>query len=306
VSEAEVQMSPEELRAAVIAGFLAPPRSSAPNFWVSGVLWAVAALIFFEPVDLVWLALVLLIHEGGHLLAMRAFGYQDTRIFFLPFFGAAASGRPAGEELPWQRAIILLAGPVPGLLLGAGLIVSQVLAGLEPSMFAVMLVAVNLFNLLPVAPLDGGRVVLLLVPSQRLQHVLKLASGLALVGLGVWMESWLLGLFGLWMARNSWTAFAAYREVAPHRDRLAVTATEPRLLTERQVLGLYELAVAGGDVDGTVASGREVLGRMHLAHRALVQPRTARGVERAAIAVAYGVCAVLPLGGAAWLFGLGG
>ena len=55
----------------------------------------------------------LLFHEGGHYVAMRAFGYRNLRMFFIPFFGAAVSGlnpRAAG----WQKALVALAGPLPG------------------------------------------------------------------------------------------------------------------------------------------------------------------------------------------------
>ena len=302
MSTEPVHLSPTELRAAVVSAFRTPQKASAPGFWSSALWWAIAALIFFDLADLVWLALVLLIHEGGHLLAMKAFGYRDTRIFFLPFFGAAASGKPAGEELPWQRAIILLAGPVPGMLLGFGLGVSQVLAGSDPSTFAAMLVAVNLFNLLPVAPLDGGRVVLLLVASQGLQHVLKLLGGVGLVALGVWMEGWLLGLFGLWMAWASWKAFQAYLRAVPHREALGISSADPTELDPRQLAGLYELAAAAEDTqDATVETGRAVLAEMKLLHTVLQRPRVARGVERLAIAAAYLLCAGLPFAGLAWL-----
>ncbi len=46
-------------------------------------------------VDLVIVAGVLLIHELGHAIGMRAFGYRDVSMFFIPLFGAAASCRRA-------------------------------------------------------------------------------------------------------------------------------------------------------------------------------------------------------------------
>src|SRR5215475_12594763 len=58
---------------------------------------------------------VLLFHELGHFAAMKAFGYTDLKIFFIPFFGAAVSGHASGIA-PWKRAVVALAGPVPGIV----------------------------------------------------------------------------------------------------------------------------------------------------------------------------------------------
>ena len=63
---------------------------------------------------------ILLFHEFGHYVAMRVFGYQDLRMFFIPLFGAAVSGRH--YNVPgWKKAIVSLAGPVPGIGLGVAL-----------------------------------------------------------------------------------------------------------------------------------------------------------------------------------------
>lgn len=101
----------------------------------------------------------LLFHEGGHYVAMRAFGYRNLRMFFIPFFGAAVSGlnpRAAG----WQKALVALAGPLPGILVGAGLVWVAPHSGdhaLLVRQAAVVLLSINAFNLLPLFPLDGGR-----------------------------------------------------------------------------------------------------------------------------------------------------
>src|SRR5262245_10303645 len=61
---------------------------------------------------------VLLFHEGGHWAAMRVFGYRDVRVFFIPFLGAATSGRARGVA-GWKEAVVSLMGPVPGIIAGA-------------------------------------------------------------------------------------------------------------------------------------------------------------------------------------------
>lgn len=63
------------------------------------------------------LVIVLVVHELGHYAAMRAFGYRDTKMFFIPFLGAAVSGRH-DDASGTQRAVVALAGPLPGIVLG--------------------------------------------------------------------------------------------------------------------------------------------------------------------------------------------
>src|SRR5690242_1195139 len=60
---------------------------------------------------------IVLIHELGHFFAMKVFRYKDLGIFFIPLLGAYVSGTKR-EVSQRESAIILLAGPLPGILLG--------------------------------------------------------------------------------------------------------------------------------------------------------------------------------------------
>jgi Zn-dependent protease len=113
----------------------------------------------FQTRDLITLLGVLFLHEAGHFLAMRLFGYQDTKMFFLPLFGAAVTGRKVDASLS-EKVWVLLAGPLPGLILGCGLMAAVQLhpawQGLTQT--AWMLITLNMLNLLPIYPLDGGKI----------------------------------------------------------------------------------------------------------------------------------------------------
>lgn len=101
---------------------------------------------------------VILFHELGHFLAMKYFGYQDVTMFFIPFFGAAVSGRKT-DVRPWQEVVMILAGPLPGILIGVPLLLLSP-AGSDHSWMreiALQLIILNFINLIPIKPLDGGR-----------------------------------------------------------------------------------------------------------------------------------------------------
>lgn len=121
---------------------------------------------------------VVLFHELGHFLAMKFYNYQDLGIFFVPLIGAYASGKKH-EVSQLQSAIILLAGPVPGIIVGI------ILFKIDPVSFyyiSWLLVFLNLFNLLPVYPLDGGQLLnrLFLDDSRIIAKIFVLLSVAAL------------------------------------------------------------------------------------------------------------------------------
>jgi Zn-dependent protease len=144
---------------------------------------------------------ILLFHELGHALAMRAFHYRNIRMFFIPLFGAAVTGRH--YNVPgWKKAVVSLMGPIPGILLGAGLGVAAVIWE-QPTLFAVASLAVfiNGFNLLPVLPLDGGWTVhaILFCRHARLDLGFRIVTVLALFGGAIALRSWLLFAVGVLM-----------------------------------------------------------------------------------------------------------
>jgi Zn-dependent protease len=105
-----------------------------------------------------WLIPVLFFHECGHWVAMRIFHYRNLRMFFIPLFGAAVMGQ--NWNVPgWKKALVSLAGPLPGIALGIVLgVVGLLLRKVWLDQAALMLLFINGFNLLPVLPLDGGHV----------------------------------------------------------------------------------------------------------------------------------------------------
>lgn len=105
------------------------------------------------------------LHEAGHWLPMRLFGYRGTSPIFIPFTGATEHARKLHAPA-WQQLVVLLGGPLPGLIAGLSMLAYGYFAPDTPLWLidaAGMAVALNALHLLPVLPMDGGKVIDLLV-----------------------------------------------------------------------------------------------------------------------------------------------
>ena len=110
---------------------------------------------------------LLFVHEMGHFIAARQRGLDVGAPTFIPFLGAWIELREHPHDAETE-AYIGLAGPLVGTL---GALACYFLARqLGPDAKWLMAVAyagffLNLFNLIPVSPLDGGRVTAVLSPK---------------------------------------------------------------------------------------------------------------------------------------------
>lgn len=164
-------------------------------FGLFGIPWSMLPLLI----------IILIVHELGHYFAMKYFGYQDTSIFFIPFFGAAAKGDKE-YVTPFEEYIVSLAGPVPGIIIGAALIMLSI--G-NPELqentwiknYALFSIVINYFNLLPIFPLDGGKIVqsLLFTRYPKAQFYFFLLSLVVIIVAAIMLASPLLGLFAVFL-----------------------------------------------------------------------------------------------------------
>lgn len=152
-------------------GFIYPPKYEKPddtgNILIKSVaslaIYLIAGYFFFPSYKILLLVtLVVLIHEMGHFLAMKFYGYNDLGVFFIPLLGAYVSGHKR-EISQQQSAVIILAGPLPGIIIGIILLLisnansDTELAGIQFSQAGLLFMLLNLINLVPVYPLDGGQ-----------------------------------------------------------------------------------------------------------------------------------------------------
>jgi tetratricopeptide (TPR) repeat protein len=234
------------------------------------MLVLVGSLLFFiasystilAPYKLVLFIITLLLHESGHIITMKLFGYRDTSLLFLPFLGALAIARKENSTLT-EKVWVSLAGPLPGLILGLGLTIAFNLQTSYPEItqtaswrtdfvwlreFSLMLIGLNLFNLLPLYPLDGGQVVNLLLfsPNPYLGVLFKSIGLLFLSLLGLLQPMFLL--FAILIALGIPNSFRmAKLSTALRKDMGAIPAGD---CAERS---------AGGDRDSLI---RLILARL--------------------------------------------
>ena len=190
-----------------------------PTFWLTGVLFGFPFLN--RPQNgmallLTWVVVVfvsILVHEFGHALTARAFGYPPRVLLY--HFGGLAMYEPHTKYTAARSILISLAGPGAGFLLyGLCILLRPNLPNNEITTEAVrMLIWVNLYwglvNLAPVLPLDGGNVCrelcLSINPGRGMNWALliSIATGAAICG-GFFMIDYRYGgiLFALLAVQN--------------------------------------------------------------------------------------------------------
>ena len=266
-SEMEQEEATRPPRPNLKAGVLVLSMASALLLWTWAFDWRQALA----------LVAILLIHECGHAIAMRAFGWKDLTMFFVPFVGAIVTGRPR-ETATWQQVVVLLAGPLPGLIAGLALLLALAPAQQTWHMVATMAVMINLFNLLPVTPLDGGRLVesALFARWPRARIAFLVLSITAFLALAIWLESKPVLIITLFLAIG-----------LPHQLRLArlQSAWQDGLPREQQIGQLYDAATRGDgkrNLSSLIMTVKSVLALKHV-----YRPRLAESVL--SIAVLAGV-----------------
>ena len=101
--------------------------------------------------------LLIFVHELGHVLELRRQGVPASAPLFIPFLGAVIGMKELPDDA-WKEARVALAGPILGSVGAAVCWIAAEATGSELLMgLAFVGFLLNLFNLIPIVPLDGGR-----------------------------------------------------------------------------------------------------------------------------------------------------
>jgi len=237
------------------------------------------------------ISLSVLVHELGHAGVSLSFGYQPS-IVLVAMGGYTLT--PAEKPIPWLKDIALtLAGPMAGYFLAAFF---GILASLVPgdnfvtlhyvfrSFFLANMVW-STFNLIPMGPLDGGRIATILLTRLSPKHgllfaqVLGLLCGIPLLLWALMGKSVFMAVFvGMFMMRSFWIIvelwrgetpadFGAPSASAPSQDAGLATPTETAQEDLEHIQKLLE--------EGAYAEG------LRMAHNLLASPLSREESARA-------------------------
>ncbi|MGZ5355114.1 MAG: site-2 protease family protein [Solirubrobacterales bacterium] len=205
---------------------LALPKLKLFTTSASMLVSIVAYQLIFGWAFAVGFVLLLLLHELGHVIQLRREGVDASAPMFIPFLGAVISAKSLGDDAA-AEARVGLAGPILGSI--ATLVPLGIwLATGEDLWRALAYIGffLNLFNLVPVLPLDGGRAMAALSPWVWLVGFAGLLALtfffpnpiLLLVIVFGGIESW-----RRWRARKT-PESRAFHDI-PRRTRVAVAIT---------------------------------------------------------------------------------
>ncbi|HEU0318837.1 MAG TPA: site-2 protease family protein [Solirubrobacteraceae bacterium] len=140
------------------------PKIKVLSTSVTALVSVAAYSLFFGWAFAAGFVVLLFIHEMGHVIALRREGIKASAPMFIPFLGAVITAKSLGENA-LAEARVGLAGPLLGSLAAALVAVAGAITGsgfLQALAYVGFLL--NLFNLLPVVPLDGGRAMAAMAP----------------------------------------------------------------------------------------------------------------------------------------------
>lgn len=188
-----------------------------------------ARLVTLVGITLLWMLMIsfsVFVHELGHAMSARAFGYVAS----MQFIGIGGRTRIEGNEaMAWHQDVLsTLAGPVAGLALGVvagGVSFAWQRVGTEPAVVRYLLEGLfyanlwwALLNLVPLATLDGGRIAAALMTRVLgrvgflVAQVLSLGLAGAIAALAVQQRIWLLMALVLMLGTRTFANIAAYNK----------------------------------------------------------------------------------------------
>jgi len=185
--------------------------------------------------------LLLFVHEMGHVIQLRREGVEASAPVFIPFLGAVVWAKQLGGNA-LAEARVGLAGPILGTI-GAALCL-PLYSATDNNLFRALAFTgffLNLFNLAPVLPLDGGRAMAAMAPWMWI-------VGLgAMIGAAIAFPNPIILLILLFGGMETWRRWKARRSDHPETQAYYRVAPRDRLLVAAVYVGLIALLAFGMD-----------------------------------------------------------
>jgi Zn-dependent protease len=168
---------------------------------------------------------LMFVHEMGHVIQLKREGIKASTPMFIPFLGAAIFSRSLGDNAV-AEARVGLAGPVLGTAGAVGVAVAGALTGSDLLLaLAYIGFFLNLINLIPVVPFDGGRAMAAVAPSMWFLGIGGLVAMILLLGNPFLLIFILLALREMprrWRQLRSRTIEQAAYYRVPRRSRILI------------------------------------------------------------------------------------
>lgn len=139
-----------------------------PFFW----LIIFGSIFTGQFIEIITLFAVVIIHELGHVFAAKSYGWRILEVQLLPFGGMAKVEQK--NDSIWEELIVAVSGPLQNLIMIAIAILFQqfnLWSNEWTTFFIEANLLIGLFNLLPISPLDGSKILkslfYLLLPYKR-------------------------------------------------------------------------------------------------------------------------------------------
>jgi Zn-dependent protease len=183
--------------------------------------------------------ILMLVHEMGHVIALRREGIKASAPMFIPFLGAVVSARSLGDNA-LAEARVGLAGPILGTIGSAACILVWLVTGHDFwRALAFTGLFLNLFNLLPVVPLDGGRAMAAMTPW------MWFAGFAGMVVLAFVFPNPIILIIAVLAAYETYRRWKALRAGGPQQQAYYRVRPRDRLIVGAVYLGLVAMLVIG-------------------------------------------------------------
>jgi Zn-dependent protease len=201
---------------------------------------AAYSFVFGWPFAVGFVALIF-VHEMGHVIALRREGIKASAPMFIPFLGAVISAKSLGRDAT-AEARVGLAGPILGSIGAVACAVVWQLSG-DAVWGALAFTGffLNLFNLLPVIPLDGGRAMAAMAPW------MWFLGFAAMIPLAIIFPNPIIFLIVLVAGYETYKRWKLRKAGGPQQEAYYRVKPLHRALVAAVYLGLIALLVVGMD-----------------------------------------------------------
>ncbi len=136
----------------------------------------------FNFIDILLFVVVIYIHDFGHFIGFKLFNYSDSDILMLPIINE--KNNKENDTSAFKKGIVILLGSIPGIIVGILLLqYFNINQDIRFFTLGILFLLLNAFSLIPLYPLDGGRLLNLTIYQNNymIELIVTLIVSIALI-----------------------------------------------------------------------------------------------------------------------------